>query len=141
MYINRTKIKVRYVETDQMGIVHHSNYYAWFEVGRTEFITESGMSYSEMESEKLLLPVVESGCRYIEGAKYEDELIIETFIEKLSGAKVIFNYNVIREKDNKLLAKGTTTHAFVNDSFKVINLKKKNTNIWNKLEKLAVSNS
>lgn len=141
MYINRTKIKVRYVETDQMGIVHHSNYYAWFEVGRTEFITESGMSYSEMESEKLLLPVVESGCRYIEGAKYEDELIIETFIEKLSGAKVIFNYNVIREKDNKLLAKGTTTHAFVNDSFKVINLKKKNTNIWNKLDKLAVSNS
>lgn len=141
MYINRTKIKVRYVETDQMGIVHHSNYYAWFEVGRTEFITESGMSYSEMESKKLLLTVVESGCRYIEGAKYEDELIIETFIEKLSGAKVIFNYNVIREKDNKLLAKGTTTHAFVNDSFKVINLKKKNTNIWSKLKELAVSNS
>lgn len=134
MYINNTKITVRYVETDQMGIVHHSNYYTWFEVGRTEFIKESGMTYADMETEKIMIPVVESGCRYIEGAKYEDDLIIESYIDKLSPAKVVFNYNVIREKDGKVLARGTTTHAFVYaENFRVINLRKKKPNMWEKL--------
>ncbi|QGU96594.1 YbgC/FadM family acyl-CoA thioesterase [Clostridium bovifaecis] len=137
MYVNKTNIKVRYVETDQMGIVHHSNYYAWFEVGRTEFIKDSGMSYSEIEAEKIMIPVVESGCKYIEGAKYEDELIIETYIDKLSPAKAIFSYNVIREKDNKILAKGNTTHAFVDsETFRVINLRKKKPDVWEKLLEL-----
>lgn len=137
MYINRTNIRVRYVETDQMGIVHHSNYYAWFEVGRTEFIKDSGMTYTEIEKEKIMFPVVESGCKYIEGAKYEDKLIIETFIEKLTPAKAIFSYNIIRERDNKILAKGSTTHAFVDsETFRVVNLKKKNPEIWRKLTKL-----
>ncbi|MCY6372019.1 acyl-CoA thioesterase [Clostridium ganghwense] len=133
MYVNKSKIKVRYVETDKMGIVHHSNYYAWFEVGRGEFITESGMSYKEIEKQGIMLPLVESCCKYIEGAKYEDELIIETSIKEMNGAKIIFNYNVIRESDNKLLAKGSTTHAFVNNDFKIVNVKKKHHNIWEKL--------
>lgn len=120
-----------------MGIVHHSNYYAWFEVGRTEFIKASGMSYSDIEAEEIMIPVVESGCRYIEGAKYEDELIIESYIDILSPAKAIFNYNVIREKDNKTLAKGSTTHAFVDSgTFRVINLRKKKPEIWKTLSDL-----
>lgn len=130
MYISESKLKVRYVETDQMGIVHHSNYYPWFEVGRSDFITETGISYSQMEQEGVLLPLVESYCKYNEGAKYEDDLIIQTFIEELSPVKVIFNYNVIRERDKKLLAKGKTTHAFVNKEFKIVNLKKKHINFW-----------
>ncbi|MGV8984198.1 acyl-CoA thioesterase, partial [Clostridium sp.] len=65
MYINETKVKVRYVETDQMGIVHHSNYYAWFEVGRGEYITQIGMTYSEMEENNIMIPVLESSCKYI----------------------------------------------------------------------------
>ena len=136
MYINETKLKVRYVETDQMGIVHHSNYYAWFEVGRTEYITEIGMTYKEMEEKSIMLPVVESSCRYMEGAKNEDLLIIQTFIKELNGAKVIFNYNVVRATDGKILAKGSTIHAFVNEKFRIINLKKTNTDIWSRFQKL-----
>lgn len=138
MYINETKIKVRYVETDQMGIVHHSNYYAWFEVGRTEFIAASGMNYKDMEREGVLLPVVESSCKYIQGAKYEDVLIIKTWIEQLNGAKVVFSYHIIREEDNKVLAKGSTIHAFVSKDFKIINLKKKNEDMWKFLEGLSI---
>ena len=136
MYINETKLKVRYVETDQMGIVHHSNYYAWFEVGRTEYITGIGMTYKEMEEENIMLPVVESSCRYMEGAKNEDILIIQTYIKELNGAKVIFNYNVVRVIDGKILAKGSTIHAFVNEKFRIINLKKANTDIWSRFQKL-----
>lgn len=136
MYINETKLKVRYVETDQMGIVHHSHHYAWFEVGRTEYITGIGMTYKEMEENNILLPVVESSCRYIEGARNEDILIIKTYMQELNGAKVIFNYNVVRENDGKILAKGSTTHAFVNEKFKVVNLKKVNLDVWSRLQKL-----
>ncbi len=136
MYINETEIKVRYVETDQMGIVHHSNYYAWFEVGRTEFIVEAGMPYSEMEKHGVMMPVLESNCKYIEGAKYEDELKIQTWIEEMNGAKVLFGYNVVRVSDQKVIAKGSTKHAFVNDEFKIINLKKKNLEMWDILEKM-----
>lgn len=136
MYISESKLKVRYVETDQMGIVHHSNYYPWFEVGRSDFIMESGITYSQMEGEGVLLPLVESYCKYNEGAKYEDDILVKTFIEEISPVKVIFNYNVIREKDGKLLAKGKTTHAFVNKDFKIVNLKKKYPVIWENFSKL-----
>lgn len=136
MYINESKIKVRYVETDQMGVVHHSNYYPWFEVGRTEFIKQSGMSYSEIEKQGVMIPLVESYCKYIEGAKYEDELIIQTWIQELKGIKAVFNYNVIRERDGKILSKGSTTHAFVGENFKIINLQKKHPELWDRLNKL-----
>lgn len=138
MYINRSNIKVRYVETDQMGIVHHSNYYAYFEVGRGEYIKKIGMTYREMESLGIMLPLVESQCRYIEGAKYEDDLIIETYVEELTCVKIVFNYNVIREKDNKLLAKGRTVQAFVGNDFKIVNLKKKNPDLWAKMEAVCI---
>jgi acyl-CoA thioester hydrolase len=136
MYTNRTKLKVRYVETDKMGIVHHSNYYAWFEVGRGEFILESGMSYRELEENGIMMPLRETYCKYIKGAKYEDNIIIETFIKELTPVKVIFNYNVIREEDGKLLAKGATTQVFVNNDFKIINLKRKYPDVWERMHKL-----
>lgn len=136
MYINETTIKVRYVETDQMGVVHHSNYYAWFEVGRGEYILQSGLSYSEIENQDVMLPLVESSCKYIEGAKYEDIIIIQTWISEITPVKVIFNYAVVRNRDNKIIAKGSTTHAFVNKSFRIVNMKKKNFEIWSRLLKL-----
>jgi len=137
MYINESKIKVRYVETDQMGIVHHSNYYPWFEVGRTEFIKEIGMTYSDMEAQNVMLPLVESSCKYIIGAKYEDELTIQTWIEELTGAKIVFKYQVVRDLDGKVIAKGSTTHAFVNKELRVMNLKKKNSDMWDKMNALC----
>lgn len=137
MYISETKIKVRYAETDQMGIVHHSNYLIWFEAGRTDFIKGSKISYTEMEQEGILIPLAESNCKYIVGAKYEDELIIKTWVKELTLVKVEFNYSVIREKDEKEIAKGSTLHVFVSKEFKIINLKKSNLEIFEKLKALT----
>ena len=136
MYINESEIKVRYVETDKMGVVHHSNYLVYFENGRTEFIIKCGMSYSEMEAAGIMIPLVESNCKYIQGAKYEDELIIKTWIKELTPVKVEFNYSVVRQKDEKELAKGSTLHAFVSSDFKIINLKKRYPEIFEKLQSL-----
>jgi acyl-CoA thioester hydrolase len=137
MYINKTEIKVRYVETDQMGIVHHSNYYAWFEVGRGTFIADIGLSYKELEERGILLPVLESSCKYIEGAQYDDDLVIQTWIEEINGAKIMFQYDVVRKKDHKVIAKGRTKHAFVNKEFRLLNAKKNMPDVWGKLEKLS----
>jgi len=133
MYIHETKIKVRYAETDQMGIVHHSRYYPWFEEGRTEFILQTGITYGELERQGILLPVIETGCIYKAGAKYEDNLTVRTWIQELKGARITFFYEVIRDADHKLLAQGKTVHAFVNKNFKPINMKKVNGELWDKL--------
>jgi acyl-CoA thioester hydrolase len=140
MYKSTTNLKVRYAETDQMGIVHHSNYYVYFEAAREDFIAEAGISYKDMEDQGIMMPLVETQCRYIEGAKYADKLIIETTIEELSPAKVTLQYNVIREADGKVISKGKTVQAFVDSSsFRIINLKKKYPGIWERLESLQNS--
>ncbi|MBD5643477.1 acyl-CoA thioesterase [Clostridium botulinum] len=138
MYINRTETTVRYVETDQMGVVHHSNYYPWFEMGRTEFTKATGMKYTDIEKIGVMMPLTESYCKYIKPAKYEDEIIIETSIEKLTPVKIIFSYKVIKKENNELLAKGNTTQAFVDkNTFRVMNLKQCNEELWNKLMELC----
>ncbi len=137
MYKSTTNLIVRYAETDQMGIVHHSNYYVYFETAREDFIAGAGISYKNMEDLGVMMPLVETQCRYIEGAKYADKLIIETTMEELSPAKVVLQYNAIREADGKVLAKGKTVQAFVDrNSFRIINLKRKHPEIWTKLESL-----
>ncbi|WHH60465.1 thioesterase family protein [Petroclostridium sp. X23] len=138
MYVNETKIKVRYVETDQMGIVHHSNYYPWFEVGRTEFFEQTGLPYAEIEQQGVLFPLIKSSCTYKEGAKYQDELTIKTWIQELSGAKGTFQYEVVRDRDGKIIAEGKTVHAFVNKAFRPINLKKVNPILWGRLQSLSM---
>ncbi|KGO12879.1 4-hydroxybenzoyl-CoA thioesterase [Clostridium botulinum] len=138
MYINRTETTVRYVETDQMGVIHHSNYYPWFEMGRTEFTKATGMKYTDIENIGVMMPLTESYCKYIKPAKYEDEIIIETSIEKLTPVKIIFSYKVIKKENNELLAKGNTTQAFVDkNTFRVMNLKQCNEELWNKLMELC----
>lgn len=137
MYKSTTRLKVRYAETDQMGIVHHSNYYVYFEAAREDFINGTGISYKAMEDMGIMMPLVETQCKYIEGAKYADNLIIETSLEELSPIKVALQYDVIRERDGKLIASGKTLQAFVNkESFKILNIKKKNPELWSKLESL-----
>ncbi|ENK0557084.1 acyl-CoA thioesterase [Clostridium botulinum] len=138
MYINRTETTVRYVETDQKGVVHHSNYYPWFEMGRTEFTKATGMKYTDIENIGVMMPLTESYCKYMKPAKYEDEIIIETSIEKLTPVKIIFSYKIIKKENNELLAKGNTTQAFVDkNNFRVINLKQCNEELWNKLMELC----
>lgn len=134
--INITKIKVRYVETDQMGVVHHSNYYSWFEVGRTEFFNQIGMSYGEIERKGIMMPLIEGHCYYKHGAKYEDQLIIKTWLDEFRGVRAKISYQVIREADDKLLAEGNTIHTFTNLNFKPVNLKKENVEIYELLNSI-----
>jgi len=137
MYKSTTSITVRYAETDQMGIVHHSNYYVYFEAAREDFIAGALIRYKDMEEAGVMMPLVETQCKYYEGAKYADKLIVETILEELSPAKVALEYNVIREADGKVLAKGKTIQVFVDkNTFKIVNLKKKYAELWARLEKL-----
>lgn len=132
---SQTKITVRYAETDQMGIVHHSNYPIWFEAGRTDYIKQFGLTYTQMEQSGVMMPLVSLSCHYITGAKYEDELIIESKVSSVSAAKIKFCYSVIRESDGKLIATGETVHGFVDTTtFKPVSIKKKMPEIFEKLK-------
>lgn len=111
--ITKTPIIVRYAETDQMGIAHHANYPIWFEAGRTDFIKSVGITYTDLENKGVLLPLVELNCRYLSPAKYEDALLIESYLMCMSRVKLVMGYRVVRQKDNRLLATGSTTHGIV----------------------------
>lgn len=135
---SESKITARYAETDQMGIVHHSVYPVWYEVARTDFIKKAGMTYSEMEAQGLMLPLIELGCRYMLPSRYEDNLTIECYIEEFKASKIKFAYEVYSE-DRVLLNKGFTTHAWTNLDLKPLNMKKHFPKIYdlvvNSLEK------
>lgn len=120
---SQSKITARYAETDQMGIIHHSVYPVWYEVARTDFIKKVGMTYTQMEKQGLMLPLIELGCKYMMPAKYEDELIIECYIEEFKASKIKFIYEVY-SSDRVLLNKGFTTHAWTNLDLKPLNMKK-----------------
>jgi acyl-CoA thioester hydrolase len=130
MYTYDAMIRVRYAETDQMGVVYPGNYYTWFEVGRSEFFESLGYTYKRLEEEGIILPVIESSCQYIQPAKYYDEIIIRTKIDSLKGIRLTFNYEIIRKEDETVLAKGKTIHAFVDKSLKPVRIKKVNKKVW-----------
>ena len=92
-----TRIKVRYAETDAMAIVHHANYYIYFEVAREDLIKEFGISYREIEESGLMMPLIETQCRYMDAAKYDDDLIVEASIDEITSIKVKIKYLVRRE--------------------------------------------
>lgn len=119
-----TEIRVRYKETDQMGVVHHSNYYTWFEAARTEFIRALGVSYRSMEDMGFRLPLLESHCVYKQGVRYDDLITIRTRITGFNGVRLTLDYTVRRKEDNVLLAEGSTVHVFTDAGLKPINLKK-----------------
>jgi acyl-CoA thioester hydrolase len=104
-------VRVRYAETDQMGVVYYSNYLVWFEIGRTEWLRETGWSYREIEREGLMLPVIEAHCEYRQGAKYDDELAIRTRARLKSPVRVQFDYQIIRRSDEAAIADGYTVHV------------------------------
>ena len=135
-YISETYLTVRYAETDMMGIVHHSRYYPWFEVARTEFIKKTGLTYSEMEQMGILLPLTETGAKYHLGLKYEDEVVVKCRITKLTVARCEFGYEVYRLPDMTLATEGRTSHGFVGKDFKPLNLKKQFPEVWEKLSGL-----
>lgn len=134
--ISKSKVIVRYAETDQMGIVHHSVYPIWFELARTDLAKEAGFPYSEMEKSGVMTPLIELNCKYIKPAHYEDELTITTRVSKLSPVRVEFYYEVFNNTDSKPICIGTTTHALVNKEFNIINTKKEHPEIYSILEKM-----
>ena len=108
-----TTVRVRYAETDRMGVVYYANYLVWFEVGRTEWLRESGWSYREMEREGISLPVVEARCEYRKPARYDDEIEIRTRPVMLTPVRVRFDYVAVRRGDTEPAAIGHTVHAAV----------------------------
>ena len=109
--VHSARLRVRYAETDQMGVVYYANYLVWFEVARSNWLREAGWSYREMEADGYLLPVLEAHCAYKLSARYDDELDIRAAGVKLSPVRVRFNYQVVRAADGVLLAEGHTVHA------------------------------
>jgi len=106
-------VRVRYAETDKMGVVYHSNYFVWFEIGRTDWLRETGWTYRDMEAEGIQLPVIEARCEYRQGARYDDDVEIRTRGKALSPVRVQFDYQAIRRADSALLATGHTVHATI----------------------------
>jgi acyl-CoA thioester hydrolase len=112
-------VRVRYAETDQMGVVYHANYLVWFEVGRVEMMRQIGLHYKEMEREEgALIAVVEAKARYKAPARYDDELIIRTRVAGMRSSILRFKYEVIRVEDEVLLAEGETVHLVVDREMK-----------------------
>jgi len=101
-----SRVRVRYAETDKMGVVYYANYFVWFEVGRTDLLRASGWNYRDMETEGFGLPVIEAHCTYRESAKYDDDIDVRTTGEMLSPVRVKFSYEVVRAADAVTLAKG-----------------------------------
>ena len=108
-----SKVRVRYAETDKMGVVYHANYFVWFEVGRTDLLRNNGWTYREMEAEGFSLPVIEAHCDYKQPARYDDELEIRVEGTQISPARVACKYEVVRASDGQLLVTGHTVHAAI----------------------------
>jgi acyl-CoA thioester hydrolase len=109
-------VRVRYAETDQMGIVYYANYFVWFEVGRTDLLRGAGWSYRGMEEEGFSLPVIDAHCSYRESAKYDDDLEIRTNGTLVTPVRVRFDYEVTRAGKTGALASGHTVHAVLDRS-------------------------
>ena len=109
--VNETTVRVRYAETDQMGVVYHSNYFIWFEVGRVELLRQIGFSYREMEQkDHCFIAVVEARCRFKSPAHYDDEIRIRTSLKHVRNSFIQFGYEAERVSDGVLLAEGDTMH-------------------------------
>jgi len=109
---HQTRIRVRYAETDQMGVVYHSNYLIWFEVGRVELMRALGFEYKLMETEDdCYIVVAEASCRYLHPARYDEVLRVRTRISRAGNRVVKYAYELLRDSDNAVLATGATTHV------------------------------
>lgn len=116
--IRTTRIRVRYADTDQMGVAYYANYLIWFEVARTEWLRDTGWNYREMEREGVALPVIEAHCEYRQPLRYDDEMEIATRAELVTAVRIRFAYDVTRAADGTPSATGYTVHAAVDGAGK-----------------------
>ncbi|WP_018248706.1 acyl-CoA thioesterase [Orenia marismortui] len=120
--------RVQYYETDQMGIVHHSNYIKWFESARNEYLRKQGISCQELEELGVLLPVIDVNCSYRQRTYYDDLVLIKVFIKELRRVTITFAYEI--KKGEELLVAGSTKQSFVNKDFKPFSLQREKPQIW-----------
>ncbi|MCT4662971.1 MAG: acyl-CoA thioesterase [Tissierellales bacterium] len=116
------KIKTRYNETDQMGVIYHANYFNWFTLGRDAIFDHIEVDYRSLEKDGIYLPVAEVNCKYIKSAYYNDELTIRTSVRSFKGVKLILDYEILR--DDECIAKGYTVHGFVDRDMKPVKLRR-----------------
>jgi acyl-CoA thioester hydrolase len=123
---HETRLRVRYAETDQMGVVYHSNHLIWFEVGRVELMREMGFSYRDMERDNgCFIAVAEAKCRYRSPIYYDEEVVVRTWLKSVRKSVVVFNYELVRAENRALLAEGETTHIVTDSKMKVVALPEK----------------
>jgi acyl-CoA thioester hydrolase len=113
MTVRRTRVRVRYAETDRMGVVYYANYLVWFEVGRADWLRQTGWTYRDMERDGISLPVIEAHCEYRQPARYDDEIDIATKGTLVTPVRVRFDYELTRAGDDAAIAGGHTIHAAV----------------------------
>ena len=112
--VNEVRLRVRYAETDQMGVAYHSNHFIWFEVGRVELLRQLGFSYKDMEqNDNCHMPVVDARCRYRVPAVYDEEIIVRTHLKNVRESMAHFAYELRRASDGRLLATGETMHIAI----------------------------
>jgi len=131
--LHKIDLRVRYQETDAMGVVYHANYFVWFEIGRTELMRAAGFAYTQLEADGFMLPVRQVNCHYHRSAKYDDLVTVETVVTRLSPARIEFAYRITRA--GELLATGETVHPIIDNQGRPVNLKKKAPGLWAALNK------
>ncbi|MFC1645958.1 acyl-CoA thioesterase [Candidatus Omnitrophota bacterium] len=118
--------RVRYADTDQMGVVYYANYFVWLEIARTEFLRSLGVDYRSIEKEKqLALPVVEAYCKYKAPARYDDIIVIKTKVYRVKNSTLRFDYKLFNKENNTLLAEAHTTHVFIDSERKPVRIPEK----------------
>ena len=123
---HETRLRVRYAETDQMGVVYHSNHLIWFEVGRVELMRQMGFTYRDMERDDgRFIAVAEATCRYRAPVFYDEEVIVRTRLKTVRESVIIFSYELTRADNGTLLAEGETTHIVTDSSMKIAVLPEK----------------
>ena len=130
------RFRVRYAETDAMGIVHHSRYLPWFEMGRTEFMRAHGYTYRELEARGVMLAVIEVHVRYRAPAGYDDPILLQAWLAEFGRVKVRFGYRVYNEDTGRLLVEGETLHAFIGRSGAPIRVASQFPDVWARLQQV-----
>jgi acyl-CoA thioester hydrolase len=123
---HETRFRVRYAETDQMGVVYYANYLIWMELGRAEYCRAAGIRYRDMEADDgVLLAVVEAHCRYLHPARYDEEIAVKTWVAKANLRMVLFEYEIREAESGRELASGATKHMFLGPDMRPVKLPKK----------------
>lgn len=129
--------QVHYYETDQMAIVHHSNYIRWFEEARCDFMDQIGVSYQSVEARGILIPVVDVSCKYLISVQYGDQVEIRPFLTQYTGVRMSFRYEVRFAADGRLAATGTSSHCFLDEARRPVSIKRRDPAFHALLESLV----